>query len=131
MGFGSFLKSAGKLIGKQIPGVGTAIDIMDMAGDVGSVLGKQQQGKSEGAIKQADVQQRQDQLALQRFQQMQQAQDQAARMDLDRKKFTGDEQQRNARLALMSQLLGGGIAPTRVSVPGIAPAQISGGILES
>src|SRR5262245_59430737 len=113
---------------------GTLGKIGNVAGAVGNVastLGKQQESKAEGAIKQANTQQAQDRLALERYQQQQLAQDQAARMDLERKKYTGDEQQRNAKNALLSSLLKGGIAPTRVSVPGIANANISGGLMES
>lgn len=105
--------------------------VASIVGDVSSVLGKQQGTKEAGKVTQAGVTQAQDRNTLQRFEAMQRAQQDAARLDLDRKKYTGDEQQRNARNALMSSLLKGGLAPTRVNVPGIASANISGGLMES
>lgn len=136
MGFLSGLGKIGGLIGgiAGAPFTGGASLLPTILGGVGaasSVLGKQQEGKAAGANQQAQTQQAQDRNALALYQAQQQAQNTAAQTDLDRQRFASGEQGRNAKNALISALLGGGIAPTRVNVPGITPASISGGMLAS
>ena len=96
------------------------------AGDIASVLGKQEGGKAQGKATQAELQQRQDQLALQRYQAEQAAQNQAAQTDLQRKGFETAARGTNAKQALIGALLGGGVTPTSIS-----PSGASGGFLRS
>ena len=98
--------------------------IAGIAGDVGSVLGKQQQGKAQGQVTQAQLQQAQDRAALERYQAMQQAENQAAALDLQRQGFTQQARGTNAKQALIGALLGGGVTPTNI-------AGGTGGILRS
>jgi hypothetical protein len=104
---------------------------LDLAGKVGSVIGKTQQGKAEGANQQAQTQQGQDRNAISLYQAQQQAQQQQALTDLERQKFGASEQGRNAKNAIMSALLGGGIPRTSINVPGIQSASVSGGLLDA
>ena len=98
-----------------------------MAGDVGSVLGKQQAGAAAGKIQQTDLNQRQDQNALARYVTEQNAQNTAANTDLQRKQFETNNRGATARQALIGMLLGGGTyQPTKVG-----PGGASGGLLNS
>jgi hypothetical protein len=121
MGFMDILKGGLSLI----PGVGPALS----AG--ASILGKQQEGKAAGAASQAQLQQGQDRNALQLYRDSQAAQDEAARRDLDRQKFGAGEQGRNAKNAIFSALLGGGMPRTSINVPGIQSANVSGGLMDA
>lgn len=100
--------------------------IASVAGDVGSVLGKQQQGKTQGQITQAQLQQQQDRNALDAYQTAQSAQNAAAQTDLQRKGFETNNRATTAKQALIGALLGGGITPTS-----IGPQGASGGLLRS
>ncbi len=100
--------------------------IASVAGDVGSVLGKQQQGKAQGKVDQATLNQRQDQNAIQSYQAQQAAQNQAAQTDLQRQQFSQDSRGVNAKDALVASLLGGGLKPTSVT-----GGKSSGGLLAS
>jgi hypothetical protein len=93
---------------------------------VGNVLGKQQQGAAQGQISQAELQQRQDQNALQRYQIEQGAQNQAAQTDLQRQQFGTQNRSATSKQALIGALLGGGMQPTKVG-----PGGASGGLLAS
>jgi hypothetical protein len=135
----SFLSSLGK-IGSIIGGVAAAPftggasllpAILGGVGAASSVLGKQQEGKAQGAATQANAQQAQDRNALQLYQAQQAAQQAAAQTDLERQKFSASEQGRNAKNALMSALLGGGMPRTSISVPGIQSGAVSGGLLDA
>jgi hypothetical protein len=100
-------------------------------GGVGDVLGKQQQGQAQGQVTQAQVQQNQDRNALDRYQTMQGAQNQAAQTDLQRKGFESSNRGTSAKQALLAALLGGDYQGANVSVPGIKNASVSGGLLDS
>lgn len=121
MGFLDVLKAGLNFI----PGVGPAI------GAVSSVLGKQQEGKAAGAAAQATAQQNQDRNALSLYQTQQGAENSAAQTDLQRKQYADTARSKATKDALMSALLGGGIGKTSISVPGITPASVSGGMLDA
>lgn len=99
--------------------------------DMASVLGKQQEGKAAGALAQAGAQQNQDRNAISLFQAQQGAENSAAQTDLQRKQYADTARSKASKDALMSALLGGGIPKTSISVPGIAPASTSGGMLDA
>jgi len=67
-------------------------------------------------------------LANQQYGIGQSAQMDAGRLDLDRKQFSESANTNRARLAALAEMLGAGGGPTRVSVPGIPQAQLSGGM---
>lgn len=121
MGFLDILKGGLSLI----PGVGPAL------GAVSSVLGSQQAGKAKGAADTAALTQGQDRNAIALYQSKLQAERDAAQNDIERQKFSAGEQGRNAKNAIFSALLGGGIPHTSINVPGIQSAQVSGGLLDA
>lgn len=133
MGFLSALGKIGGLVADFIPG-GSAVKgaaktigkVAGAAGDVSSVLGKQQQGKAQGQISQAQLQQIQDRNAIDLFQAAQNAQNQAGQLDLQRKGFETSNRGAVAKQALIGALLGGGVQPTKVG-----PEGASGGLLRS
>lgn len=96
------------------------------AGSMGSVLGAQQAGKAQGKVDQANLTLRGDQNALSRYGLEQNAQNQAAQTDLQRKQFTSQNRSTSAKQALIAALLGGGISPTSIS-----GGQRSGGLLSA
>lgn len=125
MGLGSLL---GK-IGKAALNIGTggiAGTIMDAAGTMGSVLGKQQEGAAQGKLTQAQLQQQQDRTALDRYRAAQDAQFQAGNQDLQRQQFATNNRGTTAKQALIGALLGGGMTPTSLS-----GGTSSGGLLRS
>jgi hypothetical protein len=128
MGWLSTLGKIGGIVAAPFTGGASLIPtIASVAGDVGSVLGKQQQGKAQGQISQAELQQRQDANALASYQAQQAAQNQAAQTDLQRQQFSQDARGTNAKDALIASLLGSGsYAPTSVS-----GGKASGGLLAS
>lgn len=100
------------------------------AGLLGNLFGKGAQKASESRMTEADIRQRQDLLRNQQFNTAQNAQFQQGALDLQRKGF--EEHARGARAkqqALADILLN--FQPTRVNVPGIQSAQVSGGLAES
>jgi len=99
--------------------------------DLGSIIGKQQEGRARGAIDQAGVTQGQDRNALALYQAKLQAERDAAQTDLQRQQFGAGEQGRNAKNALFAALLGGGMPRTSINVPGIKSASVSGGLLDA
>lgn len=109
-----------KGIGGAIPIVGPAISA------ISSVAGKQAQGKTQGQISQAQLQQAQDRNAIDAYQAAQQAQMQAGTQDLQRKQFEQGNRSTTAKQALIGALLGGGVTPTS-----IGPSGASGGLLRS
>lgn len=123
----SFLSALGSIVGfLPIPGANYIEKGLNAAGSVGSVLGKQQQGKAAGKVSQAELNQRQDALALQKYQAEQGAQNTAAQTDLQRKGFETNNRSSTAKQALIGALLGGGVTPTSIS-----GGQASGGLLRS
>ena len=138
----SFLSALGK-IGGLIGGVAgipftggaslaaTLPSILGGVGNVASVLGAQQGGKAKGAADTAGITQGQDRNAIALFQAKQAAENEAAQRDLQRQKFGADEQGRNAKNAILSALLGGGMPRTAIDVPGIQSAKVSGGLMDA
>lgn len=114
----SFLSVLGK-IGKGalglVPGGGTLSTVLDAAGTVGSVLGKQQEGKAQGQVNQAQLNQGQDRNAISLYQAQQAAENEAAQRDLQRKQFDLSSRNTNAKSALIAALLNGGFSPTSVA----------------
>lgn len=141
MGFLSSLGKIGSLALDFIPGGGAAKGGVKLAtklakgakaaGDISSVLGKQQEGKAKGAADTAGLTQAQDRNAISLYQAQQAAQNQGAQTDLERQKFTSDQQGVNAKRALLTSLLGGNLPRNSVSVAGIPQAQVGGGMLEA
>ncbi len=127
MGWLSALGKIGGIVAAPFTGGASLIPtIASAVGDVGSVLGKQQQGKAQGKVDQATLNQRQDQNAIQSYQAQQAAQNQAAQTDLQRQQFSQDSRGVNAKDALVASLLGGGLKPTSVT-----GGKSSGGLLAS
>jgi hypothetical protein len=123
----SILSSLGSLVSfLPIPGAGIIGKGLSAAGDVGSVLGKQQAGNTAGKISQANLNQEQDRNALANYIAQQNAQNTAANTDLQRKSFESSNRSTSAKQALIGALLGGGLTPTTIS-----GGKASGGLLES
>ena len=106
---------------------GTTAGVLGGLGAAGEVLGKQQQGKAEGAAKEAEIQQAQDRNALASYQAEQAAQNSAGQLDLQRKQYTDDSRSANAKHAIIASLLGGGKMGGSINVPGIHTADLGGG----
>lgn len=125
MGFLDVLKAGLGFVPVVGPALGPALSA------VSSVLGKQQEGKAAGAQAQANAQQNQDRNALSLYQTQQGAENSAAQTDLQRKQYTDTARSKASTDALMSALLSGGVPKTSISVPGITPASVSGGMLDA
>lgn len=95
-------------------------------GDIGSVLGKQQEGAAKGKVDQATLNQGQDRNAISLYQAQQAAENQAAQTDLQRQQFGTQNRSSTAKQALIGALLGGGVTPTSFS-----GGQASGGLMRS
>lgn len=115
----SFLGDLGKGLLGAIPIIGPALS------NLGSTLGKQQQGAAAGAATQAQIQDEHDRNAIANYQAQQTAQNQAAQTDLERQQFGLDRRGTNAKDAFIGALLGHGLQPT---VPG---AVIQSSLLKS
>jgi hypothetical protein len=100
--------------------------ILSAAGDIGSVVGKQQQGAATGRQQQEVANQSRDRNAVDLFGTQQNAQNQAGQLDLQRKGFETSNRSATAKQALLGALLGGGIQPTSMK-----DGQASGGLLRS
>jgi len=114
-------------IGKAALNIGTggiAGSIMDMAGDVGSTLGKQQQGAASGRQAQEVANQGRDRTAIDLYQAQQGAQNQARELDLKTKSFENENRGTTGKQALISALLSGNIDTTSIS-----GGKASGGLL--
>lgn len=135
----SFLSVLGKIAGTAldfVPGGGAAKTGVKIAkgiakgaaaaGDIGSVLGKQQAGKAQGQIDQATLSQGQDRNAISLYGTQQAAQNQAAQTDLQRKEFETKNRSNVGRQAALASLLSGGLQPTKIGHGGA-----SGGLLAS
>ena len=96
------------------------------AGDIASVLGKQQQGAAQGRAAQEQANLSHDRNAIDLYQAQQAAQNQAGALDLQRKNFETASRTNDAKTALIGALLGGGVTPTSIS-----PSGASGGLLRS
>lgn len=96
------------------------------AGDIASVLGKQEQGAAAGRAAQANADLSHDRNAIDLYQAQQNAQNQAGALDLQRKNFDVANRSQSAKQALIGALLGGGVTPTS-----IGPQGASGGLLRS
>jgi hypothetical protein len=89
-------------------------------------MGGQQAGQNNALATQGQLNQGADRNALQAYQDAQQAQNQAAQTDIQRKDFTNKNRGTTAQQALVGALLGGGLQPTHVS-----PTGSSGGVMNS
>lgn len=116
--------------GSDTGGGGMLGGVLSAAGDIGTTLGKQQEGAAQGRVAEAGINQKQDQNALQKYGLQQGAEDKAAQLDLDRKKYTDDSRAKNTKNAIVSALMGN-VQPSSISVPGVQQAHISGGLLEA
>jgi len=117
MGWGNWLKLAGAAAATGLTG-GAAAPLL--VGQVGQVLGEASAGKKRQRAGE-NVEAQNQALAAQR------AQFDAGNLDLHRKGFTEQARGSRARQALIASMLGGH-QPTRISVPGITPASIGGGL---
>lgn len=100
--------------------------ILGAAGTIGGVLSKAAGSSAAGRAHETNLLTDRDRVALERFRSMQEAQNQAARTDLERKQFSEAAPLNRARQAALAGALMN-YKPTRVSVAGIPDAQISGG----
>lgn len=127
MNFLSILGKIGGLAAAPFTGGASLIPtVLSGVGDVASVLGKQQQGKAQGQQAQESANLSRDRNLLDRYQLEQQAQNQAAQTDLQRKQFTTSDRGDTAKQALIGALLGGGLTPSSLS-----GGKVSGGLLQS
>lgn len=122
----SLLKIGGIAAAPFTGGASLIPTVLSAAGDVSSVLGKQKQGEAQGKVTQAQLQQGQDRNKVDLYQAEQQAQNQAAQTDLQRKQFETGNRSSSAKQALIGALLGGGLTPTSIS-----GGKASGGLLQS
>jgi hypothetical protein len=100
--------------------------VLSGVGDVASVLGKQQQGKAQGEVAQANAASDHDRNATSLYGTQQAAQNNAGQLDLQRQQFETGNRSAAAKQALIGALLGGGMAPTS-----IAGGQRSGGLFDA
>lgn len=122
------LSTLGKIAGfVPLPGMSAVGKGLEMAGNVGDVVGKQQAGEAEGQYKQALATQGQDRNALDLYGQQQSAQDKAAQLDLQRKSYDTTSRSSAGKQALLAMLMGD-YHPQTVSVPGVTNATVSGGM---
>jgi hypothetical protein len=100
--------------------------LISLAGTLGTVLAKQQEGKAQGKVAQANVNQNQDRNATSLFATQQNAQNQAGQLDLERKQFENTNRAAQAKQAMIGALLGHGMTPTSIS-----GGHASGGLMAS
>ncbi len=125
MGWLSALGKIGGIVAAPFTGGASLIPTaLSLAGDVGSVIGKQQQGATNGRITQAQLNQGQDRNAIDLYQAQQKAQNDARQLDLQTKGFENDNRSTTGKQALISALLSGNIDPTSIS-----GGKASGGLL--
>jgi hypothetical protein len=110
---------------------GTLAKYGKVAGDIGSVLGKQQEGAAAGRVQQSIANDRSDRNAVDLFSTQQGAENQAGQLDLQRKGFDTNNRGALAKQALIGHLLGGGMQPTQISTPGIQSSTLQGGLVRS
>ncbi len=125
MGWLSTLGKIGGLVAAPFTGGASLIPtIASIAGDVGSVIGQQQQGAAQGRQAQEVANQGRDRTAVDLFGRQQDAQFKAGQQDLDRKQFENTNRGSTAKQALIGALLSGNIDPTSIS-----GGKASGGLL--
>lgn len=125
MGFWSTLAKIGGVAAAPFTGGASLIPTaLSVAGDVGSVLGKQQQGKAAGQQAQAGADLSYDRNKIDLYGTQQDAQFKAGQQDLERKKFEGTNRGDTAKQALIGALLSGKMDPTSIS-----GGKASGGLL--
>lgn len=95
-------------------------------GDLGTVLGKQAQGDASAAAAQGNLDLGMNADLLNLYRSQQDAQNQAADLDLARQQFGTTNRAQVAKQALIGALLGGGYQPTQ-----IGPGFSSGGLVRS
>lgn len=100
-------------------------------GDLGSILGNQARGDAQGQVAQGQLDNAANSNLINLYRSQQDAQNQAAQLDLERQQFGTTNRGQTAKQALIGALLGGGYQPTHVSVPGIQTANIGGGLASS
>jgi hypothetical protein len=119
-------KIAGNIGGSFIGDSQLGNQIFSAAGDAGSVMGAQQGGANNARMGQGQLNAQHDRNAIDLFQAQQQAQQQQALTDLQRKQFEQGSRGTNAKQAMIGALLGGGVTPTSLS-----GGHASGGLLQS
>lgn len=100
---------------------------LEVAKIIGPMLADQARGAADGRAQQAMQQGMQDNQRESQARTAQQAETQAGGLDLQRQQFLEQSRGNRARQAAIGDLLAGH-QPTRVSVPGIRNAEISGGL---
>lgn len=103
------------------------LSILGAVSGLGSLFGKGAQSSAEGRAKEADFLSRQDAIKSNQYNTAQDAQMQLANTDLARKQFSESARGGRGKQAAIADLLMN-FKPTQVNVPGITPAQISGGL---
>jgi hypothetical protein len=125
MGWLSTLGKIGGIVAAPFTGGASLIPTaLSMAGDIGSTLGKQQQGAASGRQAQEVANQGRDRTAIDLYQAQQGAQNQARELDLKTKSFENENRGTTGKQALISALLSGNIDPTSIS-----GGKASGGLL--
>lgn len=99
-------------------------------GSMGSVLGKQQEGKGNAMATQGQIGNQYDRNAIDSYGTAQDAQFKAAQQDLTRKQYETTSRSSAGKEALIAMLMQN-YSPTSISTPGIKSSTISGGMGES
>lgn len=102
-----------------------AMPLVDAVGKAGQVAGGQQAGANNARVAQGQLDISRDRNVLDLYNSQQNAQNQAAQLDLQRKDHALDSRNRNAKSALIASLLNGGLPSTSV-----AGGKASGGLVE-
>jgi hypothetical protein len=115
-----------------LTGLGSAMDKFGgAAGAAGQVIGGQVGGANNAKLAQGQLQNIRDRNAVDLFGTEQNAQFNAGQQDLQRKGFETSNRGQLAKQALIGHLLGGGMQPTQIHTPGIAPSTLQGGLVRS
>lgn len=89
--------------------------LIDKVGKAGAVAGAQQGGANNARIAQGQLDISRDRNVLDLYNSQQNAQNQAAQLDLQKKGYELDSRNRNAKTMLIASLLNGGMSPTSLS----------------
>lgn len=105
--------------------------ILAGAGLLGKLFSGAAKGAADGRATEAGLNLGRDNIASRNFDTRQGAEMQSGQLDLQRQQFGANNRGQLAKQALIGQLLGGGLQPTAINVPGIKSANVSGGLLQS
>jgi hypothetical protein len=125
MGILSSLLKIGGVVAAPFSG-GASLGLTAL-GNMGSVLGKQQEGAGNAMATQAGLTNQFDRNAIDSYGTAQDAQFKAGQQDLDRKGYEAKHQSSAAKEALLAMLMQD-YKPSSISTPGIPQSTVSGGM---